>query len=216
MLAVNESLIKKHFPLLHHQSLIDEIMQVATLREVKSGTVMMEIGRYIKFVPLMLSGSIKISREDDDGNEVLLYFLEVGHTCAMSLMCCFEEGKSSIRAVVEDDAQLLMIPIQYMDEWMAKYRSWRHFVMMSYASRFEEMLNTIDSIAFHSMDQRLEKYLRDRSNALKTRKLSITHQQIAYDLNSSREAVSRLLKKMERTGKITLGRNKIDLAAAFV
>lgn len=212
---VDELHIKRQFPILQDSALQEEILAVATYKEVEAGTVLMDIGRYIKFIPLMLSGSIKISREDENGNEVLLYFLEDGSTCAMSLMCCMDSGKSNIRAVVEENATLLMVPIKYMDEWMSKYQSWRYFVMQSYASRFDEMLKTLDSIAFHSMDKRLEKYLRDRSNALKTRKLSITHQQIAYDLNSSREAVSRLLKKMENMGIITLGRNKIELKEQF-
>lgn len=210
MLA-NPQIIREHFPMFTERALIDEIAEVGVLRGVSEGEELINIGQYIKWVPLVISGSIKIGREDQSGNELFLYYLDGGDTCAMSLTCCLEQEKSNIKAVAEVDSQLVMIPVKYMDQWMLKYRSWKNFVMRSYSSRFEELIRALDSVAFQRMDQRLENYLKERSKSLKTDLLHVTHQEIAYDLNSSREAVSRLLKKLETTGRIKLGRNKIEL-----
>ncbi len=203
--------IQAHFPILVEIELLKEIAETGIVKTYASGDEVIRYGQYLKYTPLILSGSIKVLREDDEGKEVFLYFLEQGSTCAMSITCCMKSEQSKIWAIAEEDSKVLMIPIERSDEWMRKYNSWRNFIMMSYASRMEELLQTLDSIAFYSLDERLIKYLNDRSKALESKLLSITHSQIARELNSSREAISRLLKKLENMGRLKLMRNKIEI-----
>ena len=205
--------LKENFSHLFEDALIEEINQVGTLKHVKEGDKLIEIGDYMRSMPLLISGAIKILREDDNGDELLLYFLETGDTCAMTLTCCLGQKKSEIRAIAELDTTLIMIPVQKMEEWMGQYRSWRNFVLVSYHTRLMEMLDTIDSIAFLNMDERLVKYLRDKQNINKTDLIASTHQEIAYELHTSRVVVSRLLKKLETLGKIELSRNSIRIKA---
>tara|TARA_B110000116_G_C16795831_1_gene566643 strand:- start:3583 stop:4080 length:498 start_codon:yes stop_codon:yes gene_type:complete len=160
-------------------------------------------------MPLLVSGVIKILRKDTDGDELFLYFLEKGDTCAMTLTCCVAQTKSKIRAIAETDSKLIMIPIQKMEEWSEKYKSWRHFVFESYNNRLNEMLETIDSIAFLKMDERLIKYLVEKVRISKNNTIHKTHQEIAYELHTSRVVISRLLKKLETLGKIELNRSYI-------
>lgn len=203
--------LKDNFSHLFEDALIEEINQVGNLKIVKEGDKLIEIGDYLRSMPLLISGAIKILREDDNGDELLLYFLETGDTCAMTLTCCLGQKKSEIRAIAELDTTLIMIPVQKMEEWMGKYRSWRNFVLVSYHTRLMEMLDTIDSIAFLNMDERLVKYLRDKQNIGKSNIIASTHQEIAYELHTSRVVVSRLLKKLETLGKIELNRNSIKI-----
>lgn len=177
----------------------------------QAGELIMNFGSYIKLVPLVVSGSIKVMREGEDGNELLLYFLQAGDTCSMSFSCCMLNKTSEIKTIAEDETLVLSIPVQYVDNWMSQYTSWKNFVMMSYDHRMLEMVKTIDSIAFKRMDERLWEYLQQKSQALNNDVIETTHQQIAYDLNASREAVSRLLKQLEKLGKIKLGRNLIQV-----
>ncbi|WP_340066378.1 Crp/Fnr family transcriptional regulator [Ascidiimonas aurantiaca] len=196
---------------LFEEDLLYEINQVGTYKEVPEGFTLMDIGEYIRSMPLMVSGAIKILREDHEGDELLLYFLEPGDTCAMTLTCCMGQTKSEIRAIAETNTTLIMVPVQKMDEWMAKYKSWRSFVMESYQDRLNEMLETIDSIAFLKMDERLLKYLGEKARINKDAIINTTHQQIAYDLHTSRVVISRLLKSLEKMNKIKLHRNHIEI-----
>lgn len=193
------------------EALLSEINQVGTIKEVSAGQKLMEIGDYIRSMPLLVSGAIKILREDEDGDELLLYFLERGETCAMTLTCCMGHTKSEIRAIAETDTKLIMIPIQKMEEWTGKYKTWRNFVFQSYHDRLEEMLKTIDSIAFLKMDKRLLKYLKEKVHITGSKTINNTHQEIAYELHTSRVVISRLLKKLEKLGKIALHRNSIEV-----
>lgn len=193
------------------KELQQEIERVGVVHEYKMGDVIMDIGQYIKSLPILLKGSIKIVREDDEGHELFLYYVRHSETCAMSLTCCMQDMRSQIRSIAEEDAKVISIPIEYMDEWMMKYRTWKNFVMNTYSKRFEELLNTIDLIAFHNMDERLIEYLREKSEIHQSNKIEITHQEIAFDLSSSREAISRLLKKLEKMNKVKLHRNLIEL-----
>lgn len=203
--------IQNTFPSLSEKSLREEIAETGKFERVPAGLVLMDIGKYIKTVPLVVSGSLKIMREDQDGNEIFLYYIESSQTCAMSLTCCLTFSQSQVRAIVEEDSEIIFIPVESMDAWMIKYPTWKNFVMQTYAYRFEEMLHTIDLIAFHNMDDRLLTYLREKSSKLNSTELDVTHQQIAYDLNASREAISRLLKKLEQNKRLKLSRNKITL-----
>lgn len=203
--------LEEAYGFLFEKELIDEIAEVGTFKEVAAGDRIMDIGNYVSSMPLLLQGAIKILREDSEGNELLLYFLERGDTCAMTLSCCLGQTKSEIRAVAETDASLIMIPINKMEEWTAKYKSWRNFVFESYHTRLSEMLDTIDTIAFLNMDERLMRYLRDKAKINGDENVQSTHQQIAYDLHTSRVVISRLLKKLEIEGKISLQRNQIKV-----
>ncbi|HMB63574.1 MAG TPA: Crp/Fnr family transcriptional regulator [Eudoraea sp.] len=193
------------------EALINEIVQVGTFKEVPEGFKLMDIGQYIKGMPLLLSGAIKVLREDNDGDELLLYYLEKGDTCSMTLSCCLGDSKSEIRAIAETDTKLIMVPVRKMEEWTARYKSWRNFVFESYHSRLNELLHTLDSIAFNKMDMRLIDYLKEKARINKGDVINNTHQEIAYDLHSSRVVISRLLKKLEQMGKIELHRNYIRL-----
>ncbi len=179
--------------------------------ELKAGELMMDIGGYIKYIPLVLKGMLKIMREDSDGNELLLYYIRPGETCAMSLTCCMGDAKSTVRAEVEEDVLILAIPIRFMDQWTNQFQSWKSFVMHTYQMRYEELLKTIDGIAFQKLDDRLERALKEKCSTSGTNSLVITHQELANELNSSREVISRLLKQMERKGKVKLGRHKIEV-----
>lgn len=204
-------IIRQNFPFLREPELVDAIASVAKEVEVKEGGSIIKIGEFIKSTPLITKGLLKIVRQDDEGHEILLYYLDGGNTCVMTVTCCMKQEKSKIKAIAEIDTHLLLVPFHYMDEWMKNFRSWRDFILQTYSTRFEEMLATLDSVAFESLDSRLLRYLSEREHALNTDEFHITHQQIAQELNSSREAVSRLLKKLETKGQISLGRNKIKL-----
>jgi CRP/FNR family transcriptional regulator len=203
--------LQENYGHIFEEELINEINQTGTYREIHEAHKLMEIGDYVKSMPLLISGVIKVLREDDDGDELLLYFLEHGDTCAMTLTCCMGHTKSEIRAIAETNAKLIMVPIQKMEEWLSKYTSWRNFVLQSYHNRLNEMLETIDSIAFLKMDDRLLKYLKDKARVTNDNTISTTHQQIAYELHTSRVVISRLLKKLENLGEIELNRNQIRL-----
>ncbi|MQP53640.1 MULTISPECIES: Crp/Fnr family transcriptional regulator [unclassified Flavobacterium] len=193
------------------EALIEEIAKVAVYRDFKSDDFLIEIGDYIKSMPLLLDGAIKILREDDNGDELLLYFLERGDTCAMTLTCCMGKSKSKIRAIAETDGSLLMIPVEKMEEWLTKYKTWRNFVFDSYNVRLNEMLEAIDTLAFMNLDERLYKYLTDKAKVIGNTEINNTHQEIAYEMHTSRVVVSRLLKALEIKGKIKLHRNKIEI-----
>ena len=206
------SLVRQHFPAIVEKNLQEEIATVSQLLHFEGGQMLMNFGAYIKIVPLVISGSIKVVREDDKGTgELFLYYLNGGETCSMSFSCCMMNKKSVIRTTTEEATVLIGIPIKDVDAWMMQYQSWKNFVMLSYDKRQEALIRTIDEIAFLSMDERLLNYLRKKATSTQSNTLLVTHQHIAYDLNASREAVSRLLKKLEKTGKLRLGRNKIKL-----
>ena len=162
-------------------------------------------------MPLLVSGAIKILREDEDGDELILYFIEQGDTCAMTLSCCLGNSKSEIRAIAETDTKLIMIPVAKMEEWLGKYKTWQKFVLQSYHNRMSELLEAIDTIAFLKMDERLFKYLKDKAMVNHNELIHVTHQQIARDLHTSRVVISRLLKTLEIDGKIELHRNNIKV-----
>jgi|SRR5699024_7916144 len=193
------------------KKLLEEIVEVAFYKEIKAGSILIDFGRYINSMPLVIDGAIKVLREDEQGDELLLYFIEKGDTCAFSLSCCIEHAKSEIRAIAEIDTVLLMIPVQKMEEWMGTYKSWRNFVLNSYQNRLNEMLETIDTVAFRKLDERLYQYLKEKVRISENNTIEITHQEIAQELYTSRVVVSRLLKSLERNNKIYMQRNRIKL-----
>lgn len=190
-------------------ALLEELAQVATVRFFREGSVIVDLGQPVKMMPLLLEGAIKIMRQDETQGELLLYYLAKGETCTMSLACCVGGKVSEIRAIAEVDSYVAMVPNIYLQEWLGKYASWRNFVMQSYAQRMDEMLLAIDGLAFSNMEKRVLDYLKEKSTLLDDRILTLTHQQIASDLNSSRVVVSRILKRLENEDKIVLLRSEI-------
>jgi CRP/FNR family transcriptional regulator len=197
-----------HFPAFDRE-LANFISSIGEIRTFPEGEMMMRTGQYFKYSMLVVRGRVKLYREGDDGNEFFMYFLEAGQACALSMICASRNMSSAIMAVADEETEVIQIPITQMDKLMTTYKSWYHFVLENYRSRFEELLVVIDNIAFKNMDERLEWYLERQASKL-GKNLALTHQQIADDLNSSREVISRLLKKMEKNGSLSLGRNAIE------
>jgi len=198
------------FPDIYERETAEAILEIGKLKKLKADDWMLDIGDPILYMPLLLKGQLRVLREDADGHELLIYYIRPGETCAMSLTCCSGNAVSNVRAVAEEDSELLLLPIQIIDEWTTKYPSFKTFILKTYQHRFEELLNTIDGIAFHNLDDRLSQLLKQKSEK-EGSELKTTHQELANQLNSSREVISRLLKQMERKGKIQMGRNKITL-----
>lgn len=206
-----EKLLKEQYEYVFEEKLIAEIIREGQFRKVDKGVCMIDKGDKITHMPLILKGAIKIVDEDKDGHEYLLYYLEMGDSCAMTMSCCLGGKRSGIRAITEAETLMYMIPIQRMEDWLIKYKSWRVFVFDSYEARMKEMLETIDSLAFFNMEQRLYKYLKDRAMVLQSPTLEITHYKIANDLNTSRVVISRLMKKLMLDNKIKTNRNQVTV-----
>lgn len=192
-------------------ALLAEITEHGHHMKVPEGTMLMDVGQDMEAIPLLLEGAIKIMRLDKNGDEILLYFLESGDSCALSMGTYMGASKSSIRAVTERDTSLIMVPVGVGQEWMKTYRSWSAFVLESYQSRLEEMLEAIDALAFMDLPTRLRRYLSDKVKVQGDLTLQTTHQEIANDLHTSRVVVSRLLKNLEREGMLTLHRNAVEM-----
>lgn len=203
--------LQNTYNFIFEENLINEILEVSKIQNFKEGDIIIDFNENIKNMPLMLNGAIKILREDFDEGELLLYFIEKGDTCAMSMQCCLGNAKSEIRAIAETDGQLILIPVAKMNEWLGKYATWRNFVFKSYNNRLKEMLTTIDHLAFMNMDERVLNYLLEKSKINTSNQINKTHQEIAYDLNTSRVVISRILKALENKGKIKLNRAYIEL-----
>jgi CRP/FNR family transcriptional regulator, anaerobic regulatory protein len=206
-----KDILTQAYGYIFEEALIDEIVKVATYKEFKADDYLIEIGDYIKTMPLLLNGAIKILREDENGDELLFYFFARGDTCAMTLTCCMGQSKSRIRAIAETNGAMVMIPVEKMEEWLTKYKTWRNFVFDSYNIRLMEMLEAIDTLAFMNLDERLYKYLTDKAKVIGDTEIHTTHQVIAYEMHTSRVVISRLLKALEIQGKIKLHRNKIEI-----
>ncbi|MEA9415034.1 MULTISPECIES: Crp/Fnr family transcriptional regulator [unclassified Flavobacterium] len=202
--------LKNIFPNFSNE-LISAIESNASMQDFETGTILMRTGQYIKNTVLITKGKIKIYREGEDGGEFFMYYLQPGQACAISMICATKSEKSQIMAKVVEDVSVVMIPLNLMDKWMMEHRTWYEFVIETYRSRFEEVLEVVDSIAFRSMDERLEFYLKRHKDACGCTELKVSHQEIATELNTSREVISRLLKKMEQRGLVKLNRNQIEL-----
>lgn len=203
--------LKETYGFLFSEKLIDEISACSNLVAADSGEIIMDLGDSIEYMPMLIDGAIKVLREDDEGDELLLYFLERGDTCAMTMSCCMGSSKSKIRAVAENDSLLAMIPVSKMSQWIQEYNDWRAFVFESYSTRMGELLESIDSLAFLNMHDRVYKYLRNKMMVNSNAELTVTHQEIANDLHTSRVVISRILKSLEREGRIALHRNRLEV-----
>ncbi|MCL5129561.1 MULTISPECIES: Crp/Fnr family transcriptional regulator [unclassified Algibacter] len=206
-----KALLQEKFRDILDQDILKEILKVGLFKTFQKDDIIIDINQTLQYIPLLLSGNIKILREDANGNDLLIYFLETGETCTMSLTCCMGTTKSKIRAVAETDSSLVLIPVENMQTWFHTNHSWRNFILESYQSRFNEMLETIDNLAFLKMDQRLHNYLLNKANLSGTKTIIVKHLDIAEDLHTSRVVISRLLKQLENENKIKLSRNKIEV-----
>lgn len=193
------------------EALIDEIVKVGHLEKVNNNELLVDIGSEMTHIPLILEGVVKILRQEKEGEEIVLYFLERGDTCAISFVNCINRKKSMFRGIVEKDVEAIFIPVDYIDRWLEKYKTWRHFIIDSYHFRLIEMVESIDSLAFMKMHDRILKYLTDKVKINNDVDLEITHQQIADDLNSSRVVITRIIKQLHDEGKIFSTRNRVKV-----
>jgi len=201
----------EQFPILNEPALSSAIEEFGQISRVAEGEYLIEVGQEVNAIPLVTAGALKILREDPEGNEIFLYYIYPGQTCAVSLNCCMNNRKSEVKAIAEEDSEFVAIPSTMMNSWLQEHQSWRAFIFDTYESRFNELLRTVDSIAFSDLDKRLISYLKQKVGIHKNATIQITHQEIANDLNSTREVISRLLKQLEKNKKVILARNKIEV-----
>lgn len=204
-------LFRQAYGTILEEELINEIIDVSKFVKFEEGDVLIDYNQYIKSIPLLISGAIKVLREDYDSGELLLYYLEKGDSCAVSMTCCMGDKKSEIKAIGEKKGVIVMVPVTKMAEWMVKYKSWMNFIFETYNNRFNELLNAVDTIAFMDMNDRLLNYLFEKSKIDNNHVVYKTHQDIASELNTSRVVISRLLKALEKEGRIKLNRNSIEI-----
>lgn len=199
------------FSTVFEPGLLAELETRSMLMNVNGGETMLNPGQTIRAVPIVVSGSFKVSRINDEGQELLLYYVKEGESCAMSFTCCMMTHTSVIKGTAEEDSVLLCIPVNVMDEWMTKYSSWKRFVMNAIFNRFTEVIRSIDDVAFKKMDERLVNYLKEKSKVTSSSLINLSHQQIADELGTNRVVVSRLLKQLENDKKLLLYRSQIKL-----
>lgn len=205
------SQLQKKFPDLHEPQLLEEMLEEGHFMEVEQGDIIVDYGSYIRIIPLIIDGVVRVVRPDQNGKELLLYYLQAGDTCAISLNGCTIGSKSTIVADAMQNSTIMGIPIKTHEKWLAKFNSWRTFVFSSYGSRFNDLLYALDEVAFSKLDDRLIHYLEAKQKFTGNNTIEVSHSQIAQELHSSREVISRLLKKLENNGAIKMGRNQITL-----
>ncbi|GAB5416570.1 MAG: Crp/Fnr family transcriptional regulator [Crocinitomicaceae bacterium] len=206
-----ETALKEGFGYLFSEELLSTIRSNGQLIEVEEGAIIMDLGDTMQFMPVLLDGAIKVLREDEEGDELLLYFLESGDTCAMTMSCCMGDRKSKVRTVAERSSKIIMIPLDKMSDWIQEYPDWRAFVFDSYSARLSELLESIDSLAFMNMHDRVYKYLKNKMLVNGSAELAVTHREVANDLHTSRVVISRVLKSLEREGRIAMHRNRLEV-----
>ncbi len=203
--------ILERFKDLFEPKLLAELAAHGHIRRIPAGESILDFGQTVTFMPIVLSGLVKVSRAEEDGRELFLYYINPEESCAMTFTCCMQGHPSEVRAVAEEDVEMVTIPIGVMDEWLMKYPTWKSFVMKTIRNRFNELLKTIDLIAFQNLDQRLVVFLREKAKASGSSLVNLSHEQIANELATARVVVSRLLKKLEQDGKVLLFRNQVKL-----
>jgi len=196
-------------------ALIIEMQQFGEVKHFSEGDLIMDYGKYIRMMPIIVKGTIKVFRMDETGNEILLYYLSSNESCSMAYSCCMEAKKSEVKAIAEDDVELIAIPHIKLEEWLCKYPSWKSYIMRSFNERFLELLKSIESIAFHKLDERLISYLKEKQRLSGSSVIKASHYLIADELHTSRVVISRLLKHLENDKKIILYRNEIKLLNVF-
>ena len=201
----------RKFDFLLEKGIREEFEDVGSNLEFNAGDIIVEPNKYIKVIPLVLKGTIKVIRETNGGNELILYYIRSGESCAVSLSTSLMNKLSNIKAVAEENVELIAIPSSVSSKWYEIYSSWRMFVLKTMDNRYDEIINALDSVAFKKIDERLVDYLKSKSEALQSNVLNITHQEIANELSTSREVITRLLKQLEQKGVLKLFRNKVEI-----
>ncbi|WP_312818791.1 Crp/Fnr family transcriptional regulator [Kaistella carnis] len=191
--------------------LVKEIEDSGNLKHFEAGETIVNMDSYIKHIPVVISGSIKVIRTEEDGREILLYYLTPGESCIVSILSGMKNETSKIKAIVEEDADIMLIPADKAKEWVKKYPDWTEFIFDLYQKRFEELLDVVNSVAFQKIDTRLLHLIKQKTQLYNSKEISVTHQQLADELGITREATSRVLKQMEKDHLLILSRNKIEL-----
>lgn len=202
-----ESIFEKEF--------IQELFQYGELKHFLAGDVIMDYGKYVRMMPIILEGTVKVFRKDDKGKEILLYYLSENESCSMAYGCCITAKKSEVKAVAEDDGKLLAIPFVKLADWLCKYEGWRNYIFNSFNERFIELLNSIDIMAFGNMDARIRQYLTEKYERTGSAVIKVSHYKMAEELATTRVVISRILKQFENDNKLILYRNEIKLLKDF-
>lgn len=189
----------------------EELYETSSIKKFNPGDVILDMDAYVNYIPVVLSGSLKVMRSQEDGREILLYYITPGESCIVSILSGMKQDKSQIRALVEEKAEILMVSIQKAKEWIRKFPEWTDFIFDLYQKRFEGLLNIVNSVAFQKVDARILQLLHQKAELYESNELVVTHQQIADELGITREAASRVLKQLENEEEIKLSRNKILL-----
>ncbi|MEY3412201.1 MAG: hypothetical protein RIQ70_889, partial [Bacteroidota bacterium] len=201
--------LRNSLMLLFETALVEEILAIKNVKPFKEGETIIDYGMAIKFMPYIISGTIRVMKNDEDNREILLYYLSSNESCSMAYSCCMEAKKSEVRAIAEDNVALIAIPHDKLDEWLIKYPSWKSYIFNGFTQRFNELLKSIESIAFHKLDERLITYLANKAKITGKSALQLSHSQIAEEMGTSRVVISRLLKHLENDKKLLLYRNEI-------
>jgi CRP/FNR family transcriptional regulator len=207
--------LKNKLSHIFENKLVEEILGFAEVIEIKEGDIIMDYGKKVRFLPIIVNGTIRVMRKDEEGREIILYYLTNNESCAMAYACCMEAKLSEVKAVAEDNVELIKIPHEKLDEWLMKYPSWKSYIFKSFTLRFNELLRSLESIAFHKLDERLINYLKNKSKLSGKSSLQLSHNQIAEEMGTSRVVISRLLKQLENDKKLILYRNEIKLLSSF-
>lgn len=207
--------LKENLSQILEKKLVDEILGFAEIVHVKEGGVIMDYGKKVRFMPIIISGTIRVMRKDEEGREIILYYLSNNESCAMAYACCMEAKLSEVKAVAEDNVELIKIPHEKLDEWLMKYPSWKSYIFRSFTMRFNELLRSLESVAFHKLDERLIKYLKNKAKMSGKTSIQLSHNQIAEEMGTSRVVISRLLKQLENDKKLVLYRSEIKLLSGF-
>ncbi len=180
-------------------------------KQFKEGDIILNENAYIKAIPIVTSGSIRVMRSDENGREILLYYIKAGESCIMSFLGGIHHDTSKVKAIAEEDTEILFIPIDKVSSLIKEYPEWLDYIFRLYHKRFEELLEVVNAVAFKKMDERLLNYLKKKCELTNSHTLYVTHEQLANELGTARVVISRLLKQMEDEGLVNLGRNKISL-----
>lgn len=203
--------LKEKLGFVLENALIEEIQKSGQIMSFKEGEIIIDYDKFIKGMPLVIKGTVRVMKRDDEGREILLYYVSSSESCTMAYSCCMEDRKSEIQAIADTDVELISIPHEKLDEWLIKYPSWKTYVFQSFNLRFNELLRSVESIAFKKLDERLVEYLKRKSANTGSKVISLSHQQIADELATSRVVISRLLKHLENEGKLILYRNELKI-----
>lgn len=191
--------------------IIEKLYTYGLAKTFHEGDVILQENAYIKAIPIVTNGSIRVMRTDDDGREILLYYIKAGESCIMSFLGGIHSDTSKVKAIAEEETEILFIPIDKVNLLIKEYPEWLDYIFKLYHKRFEELLEVVNAVAFKKMDERLLNFIKVKTELTKSHTLYVTHEQLANELGTARVVVSRLLKQMEEQGLVKLGRNKISL-----